>query len=463
MVNNLIKKFITRKILIGLILVILITLIVIIWAFWIKPEDNELIIEEPSEDGSSIEEKPSCFDSNQDPIPICNCEDLQKIEQDLSANYKLENDINCSQTKNWNDGKGFNSLALGQPVPFSGTFDGQSHIIFNLFINRPDQNSIGLFSYSKGEIINLGLKGAEITGKDNTGILVGSNFGGKVINSYVLGSIFGNDDIGGLVGRNEKDSEVINCYASVTVFNGGKDTGGLVGENEGIILNSYATGSVSSQKGTGGLAGENEGIIRDSYARGNVIGDENVGGFVGDNEGTITNCYATGIISGNKDVGGFIGDNHGGTVENSFSTGNVIGFDRIGGFNGVNHSGNIINCYWNKQPGSLLSESGSIKQGIVECSIIENNEQYFYDTNNAPMNLWEFPPWTKANNGKGYPVLSSEEFVEPPGEEEEEEEPPPPHPLLERRRKKKKRKELFLFIIVKIFKQYNRTYLLIIN
>jgi len=286
------NKFINKKLFIGLILIALVIVAVIVWVYWIKPEDNGLIIEDPFEEDPLIEERPSCFDSDQDPIPICNCHDLQKIEQNLTANYKLENDISCSQTKDWNEGKGFNPIALDQINPFSGTFDGQNHIIFNLFINRPDQNSIGLFSYSKGKIVNLGLKGADIIGKDNTGILMGSNFGGKVIDSYAIGSLFGSNDTGGLVGRNEQNSEIINCYADVTVFNGGKDVGGLVGENEGIILNSYATGSVSSQKGAGGLAGENEGVIRNSYATGNVAGDENVGGFVGDNEGTITNCYA---------------------------------------------------------------------------------------------------------------------------------------------------------------------------
>lgn len=426
------KKIISKKILIGLILIILIAIGIIIWAYWIKPEDGELlIIEEPFEQGLVIEEKPSCFNSSQTLILICNCEDLQRIGEDLSADYRLENDINCSQTENWNEGKGFNPLGSDQSNLFSGTLDGQNHIIVNLFINRSDQVFVGLFGYLQGEITNLGLENVNIKGNNSTGALVGSNLGGTITDSYVAGIVFGNDDTGGLVGRNGKDAKVINSYSLATVFNGGKDVGGLVGENEGIIMNSYATGSVSSKKGTGGLVGENEGTVKNSYATGDVAGDENVGGFVGDNEGLITNSYATGTISGNKDVGGFMGDNHGGTVENSFSTGEAIGFDRIGGFNGVNHEGNIINSYWNKPTGSSLSGVGSIKKGDVEYFTIENNENYFYDTNNAPLNLWEFPPWSRENNNKDYPVLESgsEEIVELPLPSPlPSSQPPPPSP-----------------------------------
>ena len=43
------------------------------------------------------------------PILISNCEELHSIEDDLTAEYLLVNDIDCSDTVNWIDGdlKGF--------------------------------------------------------------------------------------------------------------------------------------------------------------------------------------------------------------------------------------------------------------------------------------------------------------------------------------------------------------------
>ena len=51
--------------------------------------------------------------------------------------------------------------------------------------------------------------------------------------------------------------------------------GGLVGNNDGTISNSYATGAVSGTSGfffvfAGGLVGRNSGTIRNSYATGAV-------------------------------------------------------------------------------------------------------------------------------------------------------------------------------------------------
>jgi hypothetical protein len=87
------------------------------------------------------------------------------MAENLSANYKLENDINCSDTKNWNNGKGFKSIASDCNNPFLGVFDGQNHIIANLFINRPDEGLTGLFGCFAGEIMDIGLKNADIKGR----------------------------------------------------------------------------------------------------------------------------------------------------------------------------------------------------------------------------------------------------------------------------------------------------------
>ena len=64
--------------------------------------------------------------------PIGNCIDLQKIGNDvgypLSGNYVLANDIDCSDTVNWNANAGF--VPIGNyATRFTGTLDGQNHKI----------------------------------------------------------------------------------------------------------------------------------------------------------------------------------------------------------------------------------------------------------------------------------------------------------------------------------------------
>ncbi|MEM4719771.1 MAG: hypothetical protein QXG18_02830, partial [Candidatus Pacearchaeota archaeon] len=45
-----------------------------------------------------------------DYYPISNCQQLQNISLNLSANYFLTNDIDCSATISWNSGEGFRPL-----------------------------------------------------------------------------------------------------------------------------------------------------------------------------------------------------------------------------------------------------------------------------------------------------------------------------------------------------------------
>ena len=67
-----------------------------------------------------------------------------------------------------------------------------------------------------------------------------------------MGSVIGNSYVGGLVGYNSYEGIITNSYATGSVKGRSKYVGGLVGQN-----------------GAGGLGG---GIIVDSYTIGRVIG-----------------------------------------------------------------------------------------------------------------------------------------------------------------------------------------------
>jgi len=321
----------------------------------------------------------------EDPYPISNCQDLQEMEKNLSAYYILINDINCSETRNWNWNEtegiynGFRPVGSAKLYsnPFTGSFDGNGNIISDLYINRPSESYISLFGCvdSGIEVKNVGIINVNITGNNNVGGLVGENINSSITNSYSTGSVNGGDNIGGLVGWNCYGATITNSYSTGSV-NGNERIGGLVGQNyyEVTITNSYSTGNVTGTMfRVGGLVGSNNvGIITNSYSTGSVNGNERIGGLVGYNyyEGIISNSYSTGSVTGEYDVGGLVGYNNGEVITKSYSTGSVTGTSIVGGLVGRecgnNYKGTIINSY---SIGNVSATGvGGIDGGLVGSS-----------------------------------------------------------------------------------------------
>ena len=200
-------------------------------------------------------------------LTINNCLELQAIENDLSADYILESDIDCSDAINWNAGAGFNPI--GAVDPFTGTLNGNGHIISDLFINRPFAESAGLFAGVIGTsfvnpaiIANLGLENVDISAGDFTGTVAGIGAFSIFRELYATGNVssLGGFDVGGILGANFA-ADMINAYSQVDV-KGRAFVGGLVGSFNDVpslgafpfILNTYATGPVSGLAVTGGLS-----------------------------------------------------------------------------------------------------------------------------------------------------------------------------------------------------------------
>jgi len=232
-----------------------------------------------------------------DPYQISTCLELQQISGGLSS-YILTQDIDCSDTINWNGGLGFTPIS-----DFAGILDGNNKKITGFYINRPSTNYVGLFgNFAEGaEVFNVGLEDVSVVGKSYTGGLVGNNYRGKISDSYVTGSVVGDSYVGGLVGYNrghssDTFSRILNSYSTASVT-GVYDVGGLVGyDSVAKITNSYATGAVAASYGVAG------GLIGEMYWT------------------TLTNSYTTGSVSGGIDLGGLTGKNDGGTITNSYFT-----------------------------------------------------------------------------------------------------------------------------------------------
>jgi len=242
--------------------------------------------------------------------------DLDDIRDNLGGTYILMNDLD-STTEGYSllAGPTANNATGWHPIgtyssQFTGTFDGKEYQIEDLFINRPSGWFVGLF-----------------------GII---DEGGQI------------EDVG-----------VVN--ATVT---GDKYVGGLVGRNEGTVTTSYFTGNVTGRSPVGGLVGSSYGTVSNSYSSGKVNGGGGVGGLVGYNYyGTVSNSYFTGNVTGDPFafVGGLLGYNKGGTVNNSYSSGGVDGIYAVGGLVGANE-GNVSNSFWDTETsGQATSDGGTGK------------------------------------------------------------------------------------------------------
>ena len=277
-----------------------------------------------------------------DPYLIYTPEQLNSIGDNsslLDKHFKLMTDIDLGNYT----GTEFNIIGSDAVYGFfNGVFDGNGHTVSNFTYNTSAEEYVGLFGAVKGaEVKNLGLINPNIVSTVvSDSVAVGSlaGFTGyhfddntTITSCYVQGGSVSAPNVaaaGGLVGFNGPGGTLSDCHATCSVSSNNR-AGGLVGINgfyfftpSAIISNCYATGSVVGSENLstgsiGGLVGENMGLIFDSYATGNVGGNiKNVGGLVGmhvdygnmEETATISNCYSTGNVAGPIDVGGLIAE-----------------------------------------------------------------------------------------------------------------------------------------------------------
>jgi hypothetical protein len=261
-----------------------------------------------------------------DRYQIATWHDLQEVRNYLTRNFILMNDLDSS-TAGYEElvGPTANGEQGWQPIgsrdaPFAGRFDGGGYEISDLFINRPDENDVGLFGAlaEYAFIENIGVMDATVIGQRGVGGVAGFN-DGTVTGSYSSGDVTGRSRVGGLVGDNE--GSVINAYFVGIVTGYWGDIGGLVGWNHGhaTVYNSYSGGDVTGDSEVGGLVGENWGTVSNAHSISSVTGDAVIGGLAGYNgQGIIKNSYFTGRVTGYMGIGGLVGSAHwDSTIRNS--------------------------------------------------------------------------------------------------------------------------------------------------
>ena len=302
-----------------------------------------------------------------DPYLVYTADDLQGAYK--KGYFKLMNDIDLtswikgnSPTKGW--------LPIGQNTGDASNFNGDGHKITGLWTNTTDDN-VGLFSnFSSGTIKNLTVevaKGKKVKGGNYTGIIIGRNMNGTLLNCTAKGDVEGTLNVGGVIGGSEKNTlnnltfegnvtsatdnahvggaigfdkastiTSVHAYSTLNATGEQAKVGGVVGSiEESTLTKSHAQCHIhvtGANAMVGGVAGYSAAKIALSYSTGEVSAegaDSYVGGVVGYAKDAINNCYSAAKLTGTLYTGGICAYSFS-TINNCYARGDISGV-RYGG------------------------------------------------------------------------------------------------------------------------------------
>lgn len=288
----------------------------------------------------------------EEPYEITTAKQLNFVKEEPTASYVLVNDIDLEDSE-------WEPIGINTNAPFTGTFDGNGHVISNFTVSQSTASSIGFFGViNNGTVKGLNLDNARVTGKNYVGALVG----------YVMGTTWVIDDchitntrtagvgcIGGLVGNvaGAGRDGITNSSAKVEVVATGDRVGGLVGNLVGNVTKCYVTGNIQGANMVGGIAGcSGSGVIEQCYATGDITGATKTAGLVGyKTAGKIENCYNLGTVTGTNYVSGILGAAASTKVSitNCYTAAVITGTGTyVGGIYGTKGAVAAVNSYYNR-------------------------------------------------------------------------------------------------------------------
>ena len=186
--------------------------------------------------------------------------DNPKTKVSEKTNRIIEEDSNGTELKTFlTSGTGFNPIGGNDDIGFYGNFDGNGKKIKNIYINRPDEDNVALFSNESkdigetvigGVVKNLGITG-EIFGDNIVGGIAANGI--NVQNSYNAANVTGKSRVGGIGGC---FTGAVNCYnlGKITLNSereGSSDysVGGVLGTSSSYeIKNCYNLGTIEIAK-----------------------------------------------------------------------------------------------------------------------------------------------------------------------------------------------------------------------
>ena len=312
----------------------------------------------------------SWYDENKTEFHLQTAEQLAgmaKLVNDNTANFKdktvyLDNDLDLGGHEWISIGNGANT-AWGS---FQGIFDGQSHVVYNLYSheglkseNKDNNNNLyrnGLFgAIYNATVQNLGIENADIvipmndTSTYGKGILVDWMTDSTIKNCYTTGSITGGSYIekfiGGIAGFLNGNNSISQCYSTAAIT--GNYDGEYYAEQEGGLKPMDCWDSL------GGIVGASytgQVTISDCWFGGEIVVNSiqaPVGGIIGYGKGvSMVNCLVA-----TKEIG-----NDG--WENTYWLGYVVDKDAKNCFwpNDAKYNSNVANAQSGNSAGTAVDD-----------------------------------------------------------------------------------------------------------
>lgn len=306
--------------------------------------------------------------TERNPYLITSCDELFEVRSDLTAHYKLMNDLDLGAWLEENSSQyGWSPIGTASS-PFSGVFNGNNKNILNLRITRETSNDLGLFGYVESATIkNIVIINPQIIGNDNIGALLGERYANSsydeagpgsllISNCHIIGgNIQGNNCIGGIIGYDYCGGHagsltIEKCHNSATIT-GTSKIGGICGSLYG--------------QSSPGL------YIRDCYSVGDITGTSMVGGIVGDCETVYS--WISKYDCGRPDL----------VCERTYVRGNIKGLDKTCGIAGYANAHGWTSGSWGSPTvtgvftmSSNVCLADSIRGDYRICSSVSSQDNY---------------------------------------------------------------------------------------
>lgn len=213
-----------------------------------------------------------------DPYLIEDAEDLAKVSNDLTAHYKLTENI----------GTETDSVTTAIKGSFSGTFDGNGH---KITLNISGTANTGLFSKigQNGTVKNV-ITAGTVTGT-GTGKYVGGIAGtceGTIQNCGNTAVVTGKQRVGGIAGHlgSKSAATIENCY-NAGAITGTSYAGGIAGYVQNAasrVENTLSCGNVSAKTQPGALVGNCQGKLSNSWWKSDVTPNKAAGYLAEEND-----------------------------------------------------------------------------------------------------------------------------------------------------------------------------------
>lgn len=290
--------------------------------------------ENPSEpDKSKVGEVADSFDSGDgsadNPYIIADAAQLRKLSNDVASGmsyreeyFRLKNDIVINKAVLTEEGElvaNYDELEQWKPIGgvdinFCGTFDGDNHVIYGLYINGESWFQ-GLFGAVAGTVCNLTVDNSYIKGNTNVGGIIGcarskeyeKEYIPKAINCINKAKVIGRERVGGVAGAFHTGT-IDRCgnYGDILGY---QKIGGIVGRTLYVlnITNTYNFGNIFGEYCLAGLvaASSASGIVMENCMNYGVVTSS--GGYASGlieyikTMGDVNNCVNYGKVTSEKE------------------------------------------------------------------------------------------------------------------------------------------------------------------